>query len=183
MKTLLIIAFTILFNPIFSQPERYTSIELDKLVWKKINQYRVVKGKEPFIQFEQGLMRDFSKRVANRNIDIYPTKHSDSIGYWNSAECLYTWRHNGSITFEEKVNDILSGDFEFIASQALTGWINSPTHEQAISRDVYDVATVFCIIIIDREKQSIRFDATFHAVDNRVGAAINGYKYIKKGEL
>ena len=58
------------------------STKLDYLIWNEINFYRISNQIKPFNVFEDSLMRAYTKRVAEENIKIHPTKHSDSIGYW-----------------------------------------------------------------------------------------------------
>jgi len=164
-----------------SQIERIESIKLDSLIWMKINEYRLSKGAPAFKIFEDSLMRRFSTRVANRNIEKEIPRHSDSVGYWSNAECLYRYNVTGSIS-KMHLNGLNHENIEFLAEKTVQAWINSPTHERAISRPEYNIATIVSIIIIDRKNESIRFDATFHALDKDHNT-FNGYVYKRKRGL
>jgi hypothetical protein len=171
--SLTIFAFLTFYS--VSQIERIESIQLDSLIWVKINEYRISKGAPAFKIFEDSLMRRFCSRVAYRNIDKEIPRHSDSVGYWSNAECLYRYAVTGSIS-KIHLNGLNNEDIEFFAEKTVQAWINSPTHEKAISRPEYNIATIVSIIIIDRKKESLRFDATFHALDEDHNT-FNGYVY------
>ena len=174
----IILTLFILVTSVFSYcQDTIQSNKLDSLIWEKINQYRESKGVPVFDSFEDSLMRQFTRRLASRNLSLYPTKHSDSVGYWCNAECLFTYRCSGDISFKEKVFDIMNNEFEFLAEKAVNNWINSPTHEQAISRSSYDVSNVIGLIVIDTTNKIIRFDATYHALENKKGSTSNNYIY------
>lgn len=172
MKTIAVAFFVLLSFFSISQTERIESNRLDSLIWNKINEYRISKGLSPFIVFEDSLMRKFCTRVAYGNFNRPMQRHSDSVGYWSNAECLYRYETSGSF-FTNIVNDD-NVDLELLAQKAVQGWIHSPTHEAAISRSSDCAATIVSIISIDVKNKSIRFDATFHSLDkNRT--TFNGY--------
>lgn len=166
-----------------SQTERIESTKLDSLIWKKINEYRVTKGAKAFVVFEDSLMRDFCTRVAKRNFEKEIPLHSDSVGYWSNAECLYYYAASGFSSYEI-ITKIDNGNFVDLAEKAVQAWIHSPTHERLISRPEYNIATIVSIISFDHKKGEIRFDATFHALD-RDHNTFNKYVYPlpKKGKF
>ena len=181
MKTIAIAFFALLSFSSISQIERIESTKLDSLIWKKVNEYRISKGLKSFAVFEDSLMRDFSTRVAYRNIvKSWPT-HSDSVGYWSNAECLYTLIVSGTVSISI-IDAVHKVDYEFLAEKTVQSWIHSPTHERAISRPEYNIATVVSIILINPKNREIRLDATFHALDKE-HTTFNGYVYqvTKKG--
>jgi hypothetical protein len=164
MKTIAIAFFALLSFSSISQIERIESTKLDSLIWKKINEYRISKGAKAFAVFEDSLMRDFCTRVAYRNIvKTWPT-HSDSVGYWSNAECLYTFITSGKNALFV-INEVHDLDYETLAEKTVQGWIHSPTHERAISRPEYNIATIVSIIIINPKTGELRLDATYHALD------------------
>ena len=175
MKIISLTIFSFLSFYSVSQIERIESMKLDSLIWVKINEYRLSKGAPAFKIFEDSLMRRFCARVAYRNIDKEIPRHSDSVGYWSNAECLYRYAATRSVS-KMHLNGLNNEDIEFFAEKTVQAWINSPTHERAISRPEYNIATIVSIIIIDRKKESIRFDATFHALDEDHNT-FNGYIY------
>jgi hypothetical protein len=177
MKKISLIIFIMLSLCSVSQIERIESIKLDSLIWKKINEYRISKGIPAFEIFEDSLMRQFCTRVAYRNIVKDFPVHSDSVGYWSNAECLYSFKVTG-FGAKELINDISDEKIEFFAEEAVQSWIHSPTHERAISRPEYNIATIVSILIIDRDKESIRFESTYHALDKDHNT-FNGYIYSK----
>lgn len=164
MKTIAIAFFALLSFSSISQVERTESTELDSLIWKKVNEYRITKGVKPFVVFEDSLMRDFCTRVAYRNFEKIVPLHSDSVGYWSNAECLYRFSASG-IDAKEPIARITNGDLEYIAEKTVQAWIHSPTHEMAISRPDYNISTIVSIISIDIKTNTILYDATFHALD------------------
>ncbi len=177
MKTILTILLMIFSINCFSQ-DTIKSIKLDSLIWNKMNQYRSTKNIPHFNVFEDSLMRDFANKVANRNISLFPTKHSSDLGYWSNSECLFTYRAEYTFSWPKIHENLKNNDFEFLADLALEGWINSPTHEHQISRHDIDVSTVVSILIVDIEKQSIRFDSTFEGLSNEPNATFdNTYVY------
>ena len=164
MKTIAIVFFVMISFLVTSQVERIESTKLDSLIWKKINEYRISKGAKAFIVFEDSLMRKFCTRVAYRNIiKDWPT-HSDSVGYWSNAECLYTFKGVGSSS-TILINQVHQMEYEALAEKTVQAWIHSPTHEREISRPEYNIATVVSIIMIDPKTGEIRLDATYHALD------------------
>ena len=180
MKTIAIAFFVLLSFFSISQTQRIESNKLDSLIWNKINEYRISKGLSPFIVFEDSLMRKFCTRVAYGNFNRSMQRHSDSVGYWSNAECLYRYETSG-LFFTNIVNDG-NVDLELLAQKAVQGWIHSPTHEAAISRPSDGAATIVSIISIDVKSKSIKFDATFHSLDKNK-TTFNGYTYVlpKKG--
>jgi len=181
MKTIAIAFFAILSISCFSQVERIESSKLDSLIWKKVNEYRVSKGVKSFTVFEDSLMRDFCKRVAYRNISKEWPTHSDSVGYWSNAECLYTFKTSGTSSISI-INQVHQMDYEALAEKTVQAWIHSPTHERAISRADYNIATIVSIIIINPKTGEIRLDATYHGL-SKDHNTYNGYicQVTKKG--
>ena len=177
MKTLLTI-LTLIPSYIMGQQEIIQSVKLDSLIFEKINEYRLTKNVKPFVVFEDSLMRDYANKVADRNIKIFPTRHSSDLGYYSNSECLYTVRGNYSFSWPKISNYITNEDFEFLAEGALQAWIHSSNHEHQISRPDIDIATIVSILIVDWDEKYIRFDATFQGLSNHSNATFdNTYVY------
>ena len=179
MKTIAITFLVLLSFSSMSQNERIESSALDSLIWKKINNYRSLKGAKPFVVFEDSLMRQLCKRVAYRNCVKSVPLHSDSAGYWSNAECLYRYSETGmgTVSIIDAVHQL---DYEFLAEKTVQAWIHSPTHERAISRPEYNIATIFSIILINSKTHEIILDVTYHALDKEHNT-FNKYIYpIKK---
>lgn len=177
MKNLISISFLLLANFAFSQKVVIESKKLDSLIFLKINEYRVSLGIKPFVAFEDSLMREYSQRLTRVNSDKLMIAHSDSIGYVCNGECIYRYESGG------KLGEILLAngecDYEKLAEKAVTGWINSPTHQNIISGERFNVATVTSMIQLDRKAGSIRFDSSFHALDKGLTTS-TGYSYKTK---
>jgi hypothetical protein len=181
MKFAIIVFFSFISFISISQIERIESVTLDSLIWSKINDYRSLKEVSPFVVFEDSLMRDFCTRVAHRNIQKPIPLHSDSVGYWSNAECLYLYKYSGD-NFNSLVNELHDGNFEALAERTVQSWIHSPTHEKAISRPEYNIATVVSVIVIDYTNKTVRFESTYHALDKN-HTTFNNYIYnTKKGK-
>jgi len=118
-----------------------------------------------------------SQREQSRSVSL----KTDSVGYWNNAECLYTLTSSGSGN-SPIIKEIYQANYEYLAEKTVQSWIHSPKHERAISRPDYDVATIVSIIIVDPKNNEIRLDATYHALDKN-HTTFNGYVYpvTKKG--
>ena len=63
MKNLIIKLFLLVSFNSFSQEVEIKSVELDKMVWDKINDRLISIEKKPIVEFEQGEMKSFSSRV------------------------------------------------------------------------------------------------------------------------
>ena len=177
MKTLAAILFTFFSLTCFSQ-DTIRSIELDSLIWNKINEYRLTKNVKIFNVFEDSLMRGYANKVADRNIKIFPTRHSSNLAYYSNSECLYTYRANYSWGWPEISNNITNEDFDFLAELAVQAWIHSSTHEHQISRPYIDVVAIVSILIVNWNDKYIRFDSTFEGLSNHPNATIdNTYVY------
>jgi len=166
-KIVKILALFYCFN-IFAQGNCDTirSTKLDYLIWNEINLYRISNQIKPFNVFEDSLMRAYTKRAAEENIKIYPTKHSDSIGYWCNSECLYTQKTTGEFKWDEKIKNIINENYIEYAKAAVEGWDMSPSHKHQLLRKDIEVATFYSIIVIDYSNKSIRFDTTFQGLSN-----------------
>ena len=158
-----------------AQAIRIESEYLDSLVWSKINRYRKEKGVNPFDFFEDSLMRSFCKRVTVRNTSVSNPVHSDSVGYWSNAECLYTHISSGFLA-KELITESRNEMYEFLAEKTVQAWIHSPTHERLIAKAEFNIATIVTIIQIDPLKEVIRLDATYHALDKEHNT-FNRYVY------
>jgi len=158
-----------------AQSIRIESEHLDSLVWSKINRYRKEKGVKPFDFFEDSLMRSFCKRVTVRNASVLNPVHSDSVGYWSNAECLYTYISTGLLA-KELIAESGLELFEDLAEKTVQAWIHSPTHERLIAKAEFNIATIVTIIQIDPVKEVIRLDATYHALDKEHNT-FNSYVY------
>jgi len=177
MKTLLTI-LTLIPLYIMGQQEIIQSVKLDSLIFEKINEYRLTKNVKPFVVFEDSLMRDYAKTLAYRNIEIFPTQHSNDLGYYSNSECLYTYRANYSWSWPEISKNITTEDFNFLAELTVQAWINSSSHQHQISRPDIDITAIVSILIVDWKEKHIRFDATFEGLSNQTNATIdNTYVY------
>lgn len=161
MKTLLIIAFTILFNPIFSQNMVVKSQTLDSLVWKKINEYRVSKQIDPFTSFEYSTIREYSYEVTGKNSSLNMIEHSGNNFDIYNMECIYSWKKTRP---DEFLNVIKNKDWDYLAEDVVNSWIASDSHERGISSSQFTKATVTSILTIDSKTGTYRFDVSYHAI-------------------
>ena len=142
------------------------SIRLDSLIWSKINQYRISQDLEPILIFEDSLMRSYSRRVTEGNFKRDITKHSDSLGYWSNSECLYRMKRKGNLNWDNYILEIQNENFEYFAEQAVTGWINSESHNHEITRKDIHAATIYSLISVDYANQELRFEVTYSALSS-----------------
>ena len=159
----------------FGQSNTIESIELDLLIYDKINAYRMSKDVDPFEAFEDSLMREFSYDLTRANSKKEMIEHSEDFLDYANAECIYSKRISH---YSDKTIDAIDHEnFEMLAKGAVEGWINSPSHEHCISHPFYHIATITTRIVIDREKKILYFVASFHALssvfDTRTGYTYN----------
>ena len=171
----LIVLLTLLPLICFGQSNTIESIELDLLIYDKINAYRMSKDVDPFEAFEDSLMREFSYDLTRVNSKKEMIEHSEDFLDYANAECIYSKRISH---YSDKTIDAIDHeDFEMLAKGAVEGWINSPSHEHCISHPFYHIATITTRIVIDREKKILYFVASFHALssvfDTRTGYTYN----------
>ena len=177
MKVVLIVLmiFPVCF---LGQIEIIESIKLDSLIYEKINDYRFKKGVSKFIAFEDSLMREFSFKLTRNNAKKEIIEHSqDNKFEFYNAECIYSYRiHCSSI---ERVQELKESNLDFWANSAVNAWIDSPSHEHAISHEYYTIATITSRIEIDANSLELFFVTSFHALAND-RSTISGYVYHPK---
>ena len=162
MKALVLFFITLSFSALGQDTIR--SQKLDSLIWIKINKYRISLGEKPCVSFESSTMRKYSKRITERNSLVKTGFHSDSVGITCNGECLFQLVTIGdSPRVKKKVEDALSGNFEYLAEQAVNSWINSSSHKAIISYPTWTVSTVTSKVVISKDKTSLRFDCSYHS--------------------
>lgn len=177
MKNLILISFLLATSLFFSQSITFEPRKLDSLIFLKINKYRSTLGVKPFVAFEDSLMRKYSQRLTRINSTKQFITHSDSVGYVCNGECIYRYASSGKLNEFLLANDEV--DYDKLAEKAVTGWINSPTHQNIISGERFNIATVTSVIKLDKEAGSIQFDSSFHALDKGLTTS-TGYSYKTK---
>ena len=159
---ILILILTVLSFSAYSQ-DTIRSQKLDSLIWIKINAYRSSLGEKPFSSFETSTMRKYSKKITERNSLVKIGFHSDSVGIICNGECLFQLVAKGnSAGVKKMLDDALSGNFEYLAQQAVQNWINSSSHEAILSYPTWTVSTVTSIAVVSKDKTSMRFDCSYH---------------------
>lgn len=135
------------------------SPELERLIWTKINDRLLSLGKQPIPRFETGSYHAYAERVAaGLHPPDAPFEHSDSIGYYiGGFECI---QRTTVTSTPAHSNDLIQawkqGDLSFIADYPFEGWVNSPEHERAISKDNYVSSTVACVITYNEAEGRFR---------------------------
>ena len=165
MKSIILL-FSIIPTFIFSQIEIVESIQLDSLIFMKINEYRNSKGVDHFLAFEDSLMRDFSYKLTRENSKKTMIEHSkdDKFEYYN-VECIYSHKKYGTINSTEWfVHQIETGNYTAIADEVLEGWINSPSHENGISNPTYNIATVTSRITLNKTNKVGKVVVSYHGL-------------------
>lgn len=162
MKYLFLMTFFVSFF-VSSQDIIIRSSELDSLIWKKINEYRISINEKACSTFDRGEMMEYGKRVTEKNALIKVGAHSDSVGLSCNGECLFQIEINGTMAeTKKKINDPLIENFEYLADQAVSHWINSSSHEAIISYPTWTVSTVTSKIIISDNGTRLRMDCSYH---------------------
>lgn len=161
MKTILLLSSILISCFLSAQDIVFKSIELDSLIWQKINEYRISKNVKPFESFEYAEIRAYSYDLTYNNSKLNTIKHSgDAFDIYN-VECIYALQRTSPENF---LNDIENKNWEYLANRVVSAWIKSSAHEKGISSDQFTKATVTSIITIDSNTGNYRFDVSYHAI-------------------
>lgn len=137
MRTILITLFTMFVLSIFSQTK------LDKLVFKKVNEYRKQKGLPE-------LLWDETVYKASDHHLKYLLKNSISTHFENTdtpTSCLRLKKYgvDPQISGENiAVVSFFKMDEELIAIDIINGWKNSPGHNENLLSSEYKKSAVSC---------------------------------------
>ena len=170
MRILLII-LTLIPSYIMGQQEIIESIQLDSLIFEKINDYRISKGVDRFEAFDNSLMRNFSYNLTRENSKKTMIEHSKDNKYEHyNVECIYSHKKYGTINSTQWfIQQIETGNYTEMAEEVLEGWINSPSHENGISNPCYHIATVTSRITLNKETKVGFLVVSYHALSKNRG--------------
>ena len=79
----------------------------------------------------------------------------------------------------QTLQELKESNLDFWANSAVNAWIDSPSHEHAISHEYYTIATITSRIEIDANSLELFFVTSFHALAND-RSTISGYVYHPK---
>ena len=163
---ILLILLTLIPSYITGQQEIIESIKLDSLIFEKINDYRVSKGVNPFVAFEDSLMRDFSYELTRLNSTKETIEHSKDNNYeYYNVECIYSHKKYGTINSTQWfIKQIETGNYTEMADEVLEGWVNSPSHENGISNPGYYIATVTSRITLNKRTKEGLLVVSYHGL-------------------
>ena len=177
MRTFFLALSIVLFSFYSSSQETFiVSTKLDSLIWNKVNEYRLSIGVPSCNIFENGMMREYSKRVTLSNSKLMVGVHSDSVGYLCNSECIFDCRMSGNTKdLVLDVEEVLAGNFEKLAELTVQGWINSPSHRNKISRVDYTVSTVTSFVKITKtgSSYSLKLTCSYHNLSNKPGSTFS----------
>ena len=165
-----------------SQIDTIRSIKLDSLIWTKVSEYRKSIGMRPLKVFKTGKLRDYSTATVNRHLLIKSVEHSHQAAKWYNAECLYRCRVDEDRSFNENYKQIISGDYDWIAKKCVDAWINSPSHQAAISAPENVITSIATIITIEKTPEGryyMDFIAVYHTVSDNPSDCSQCYINIK----
>ena len=171
-----------LWSSISAQNTEVRSDELDRLVWTKINDRLVKLGKKPIAHFEDSLTRQFAARTATRLAqEGAPFEHSvnDSISYYcNGMECIHRETTTSlPVTNNKRIQQIQSGNLDSLAQSIVDGWVSSPDHNRAISKDIWEASTVETVIVYNTTTGRFRMTAVWMSWHNpNVWVTTSGYR-------
>jgi hypothetical protein len=177
MRTFFLALSIVLFSFYSSSQETFiVSTKLDSLIWNKVNEYRLSIGVPSCNIFENGMMREYSKRVTLSNSKLMVGVHSDSVGYLCNSECIFDCRMSGNTKdLVLDVEEVLAGNFEKLAELTVQGWINSPSHRNKISRVDYTISTVTSFVKITKtgSSYSLKLTCSYHNLSNKPGSTFS----------
>lgn len=177
MRTFFLVLSIVVFSFYSSSQETFiVSTKLDSLIWNKVNEYRLSIGVPSCNIFENGMMREYSKRVTLSNSKLMVGVHSDSVGYLCNSECIFDCRMSGNTKdLVLDVEEVLAGNFEKLAELTVQGWINSPSHKNKISRVDYTISTVTSFVKITKtgSSYSLKLTCSYHNLSNKPGSTFS----------
>ena len=177
MRTFFLALSIVLFSFYSSSQETFiVSTKLDSLIWNKVNEYRLSIGVPSCNIFENGMMREYSKRVTLSNSKLMVGVHSDSVGYLCNSECIFDCRMSGNTKdLVLDMEEVLAGNFEKLAELTVQGWINSPSHRNKISRVDYTISTVTSFVKITKtgSSYSLKLTCSYHNLSNKPGSTFS----------
>lgn len=149
-----------------AQDTEFRSYELNKILWKKINNRLEEIGKNKIHVFDTSSMQKFSERVCERLIERDAEfKHSDndSISMYSGGECILSLIRTSTYFSDiELLTALLSNDLDTIAEKVLKSWVNSDSHREAISEDWYSSTTTYIIIRYNTNEGYFKLSAAWH---------------------
>lgn len=142
MKRLITILLTFLTLTSFSQ-ERVP--ELEKIIFDKVNQYRVSQGLEPVVWDDKvyDAAHHHALYISERGIDVshYELRDKENFMELERAQDRIKYYYNERAWGIECITNInfvwYDGDLEQIAEWTVNAWINSPKHRKGLLFD-YD---------------------------------------------
>lgn len=165
-KLIVFFAAFLITTTVFGQDITVKSQELDRLIWSKINERLVTLGKNPIKYFEDSLINQMAAKASNRLIqEGAPGEHTnqDTLSWLTTGyECIFR-RESRSYpaSYNEHISAIQSGDLDMLAQVVVNAWVNSPSHNEAISTDDYPASTVSTVIVYNPTKGTFRIAATW----------------------
>lgn len=181
-KLLVLFAIALVSNNVLAQNIEVRSDELDRLVWTKINERLTNLGKKPIAHFEDSLTRQFAARTATRLVqEGAPFEHSvnDSISYYcNGMECIHRETTTSlPVRNNQRIQQIQSGNLDALAQSIVDGWVSSPDHNRAISKDCWEASTVETVIVYNPTTGRFRMTAVWMSWhDPNAWVTTSGYR-------
>ena len=170
--------FMLSFCSVTGQETIIEDIRLDSVVWNKINDYLVELNKGPIKHFEDGMMREFSRRLTRINSGREYISHSDSVGWVCSYECIHRLTINSSGMDNSLIAKTETKQYDELAEGIVNTWISSPPHRRGISMDDYAATTVTTVIKYDKAKGTASLTTLWHAIEKvEVSTTESGYCY------
>jgi hypothetical protein len=164
-----------------SQGKSIKDVQLDSLIWNKINEYLTSLDKTPIKHFEDNKMREFSYRVTECNSNSEQISHSDSVGWVCKYECIHKFSANGDDN--SLIKKIKSKQYDIIATNIVNRWISSPPHRKGISDDEYAATTVTTIIKYNEKLGTASVTTSWHAIfDPNFWPTQSGYYFQVKNK-
>ena len=175
-KTIILLLYFMSTFISIAQVVEYESIELNRIVWDKINDNLEKIGKSKIAVFDTSYMYDFSRKVCLRLIEkdaIFSHSDNDSISKYSGGECILSYIRNYSDYNDIKLlKFLLKDNLEAIAEVIVKGWLNSDDHREAISSDWYISTCVYVIIRYDKKEGYFKLVAAWHQKNKFFGNLI-----------
>ena len=180
------LAIVFLNSPLSSinaQIDTIKSIQLDYLIWKKISEYRQSIGVRPLKEFQTKKLRDYSLMIAERNLPKgVHAEHSHQAVDWYNAECLFVSISTGGRVYNEIYGNLMTGEYEEFATKCVEAWIDSPSHQRAISDHDNVIVSIGSIITAEKKKDGtykIHFVCYYHGISDNPDHCQKYYANIK----
>ena len=166
-----------------AQTVEIRSIELDRMIWNGINEYRKSFGHQPVDEFDTDSLRRVSARVTDRNLNAEVFAHTTGEARFKGydTECIYSLakstssKPNGPSIYDTVLTQ---EEMQMLANECVQAWIKSNDHNYLIRCKFVDYSTVTSVVRLTGT--SMEFVVSYHDIGDWPGNPKNKYQKKQK---